>query len=89
MAMWLRVLWIGVGAVLGLWLLITLLRGGRPVRRLLGSTLQGACALAAVNVTGALTGVSLGLNWLSGAACAALGVPGVIGLLLVKVICEM
>ncbi len=86
MAWWVMGLLIGVGAVSALWLLITLFRNGRPVRRLLGGTLQGTCALAAVNVAGAFTGVSLGLNWLSGVACAALGVPGIITLLLLKVI---
>lgn len=89
MAWWVTALLIGVGAVCGLWILITAFRNGRPVRRLLGGTLQGACALAAVNVAGAFTGVSLGLNWLSGGACMALGVPGVITLLLLKVIFQI
>ena len=56
------------------------------IRRWLGSALQGGCALAAVNVAGAFTGVSLGLNALSGIACAVLGVPGVITLLFLKLI---
>lgn len=89
MAWWALALLYGVGAVLGLVLLVALFRTGQPVRSLLSSTLQGACALAAVNVTGALTGVSLGLNWLSGVACAALGVPGVTTLLLLKLIFVM
>lgn len=75
-----------VGSVLSVWLFVTLIRTRRPIRRTVGSFLQGGCALAAVNVSGALTGVSLGLNWLSLGVCAALGVPGVIGLLLLKVI---
>ena len=70
----------------GIALLIGAFKTGRPVRTLLGSALQGASALAAVNVTGMFTGVSLGLNALSGIACAALGVPGVITLLLLKLI---
>lgn len=86
MTWWLSALLIGLGVVCGVWLLVTAFRNGRPVRRLLGGTLQGACALAAVNVAGAFTGVSLGLNWLSGATCMALGVPGVITLLLLKAI---
>ncbi|MBP3435769.1 MAG: pro-sigmaK processing inhibitor BofA family protein [Clostridia bacterium] len=89
MAWWLTALLIVVGAACGLWVLITAFRNGRPVRRLLGGTLQGACALAAVNVAGAFTGVSLGLNWLSGGACMALGVPGVITLLLLKAIFQI
>ncbi len=86
MAWWALTLLYGVGAVLAVVLLVAVFRTGRPIRSLLSSTLQGACALAAVNVTGALTGVSLGLNWLSGVACAVLGVPGVITLLLLKLI---
>lgn len=84
-------IWIGFG-VIGIcavvWL-VSLFRSRKPVRCILGNTVQGACALAAVNVSGALTGVSLGLNWLSAAVCATLGVPGIIGLLLLKCICEM
>ncbi len=81
--------WYGVLSVCAVVWLVSLIRAGRPVRRILGSTLQGACALAAVNVSGALTGVSLGLNWLSAVVCATLGVPGIIGLLLLKLICDM
>lgn len=86
MAWWVTILLMGIGSGLGLWVLITAFRNGRPLRRLLGGTAQGACALAAVNVAGAFTGVSLGLNWLSAVACVALGVPGVITLLLLKAI---
>ncbi len=78
-----------VAAGVGIAVLIGAVKTGRPVRALLGSALQGASALAAVNVTGMFTGVSLGLNALSGIACAALGVPGVITLLLLKLIFEI
>ncbi len=89
MQWWVTAMCIGTVAALTVWLIITLFRSGRPIRGALGSGVQGACALAAVNVTGALTGVSLGLNWLSAVACVALGVPGVIGLLLLQVICRL
>ena len=71
---------IAVAVLMGAW------KTRRPIRSLLGSALQGASALAAVNVTGMFTGVSLGLNALSGIACAVAGVPGVITLLLLKLI---
>ncbi len=61
----------------------------KPIRTLLSSALQGACALAAVNVTGAFTGVSLGLCWLTGGFCVLGGVPGVITLLLLRVILQI
>ncbi len=89
MAWWATALLASTGLGLSVFLLVALFRTGKPVRSLLGSTWHGACALAAVNVTGALTGVSLGLNWLSLVACASLGVPGVIGLLLLKLIFEI
>lgn len=82
-------LWYGISAVCALVWLVALFRTRKPLRRVLGSTLQGACAVAAVNVSGALTGVSLGLNWLSAVVCATLGVPGVIGLLLLQCLVGM
>ena len=41
-------------------------------------------ALLMVNVTAAFTGVSLGFGWLSGGVATLLGVPGVVGLLLMN-----
>lgn len=83
---WLVVALYAAAGIGGVCLLICLIRSGNPVRRLLGSVLQGACALAAVNVTGMFTGVSVGLNAFSAVCCTALGVPGVIGMLLLNVI---
>ncbi len=79
----------------GLWLLATciaipvavaLYKTGKPVRRLLGSGVQGLCAMAAVNIAGAFTGVSIGLNAFTGACALALGIPGIIGVLVLKMI---
>lgn len=73
--------------LIGMWFVFrAMIRTHRPVRSLLGSALQGVCALAAVNVTGLLTGVTLGINWLSAACCMVLGVPGVVTLLMCNVI---
>ncbi len=76
-------------AAFGLAVLAGAILTKKPFRSLLSSALQGACALAAVNVTGAFTGVSLGLNILSGVTCVLGGVPGVITLLLLKLIFEI
>lgn len=65
---------------------VVLWKHGSPLRRLLGSAVQGLCALAAVNVAGTFTGVSLGLGWFSGTLCALLGIPGVLLLLLLKAV---
>lgn len=82
-------LWIAVGIVGGvitLAVIIALFRSGKPIRGLVGSSAQGICALAAVNVAGAFTGVSLGLGLLSGLSCVVLGIPGVVTLLFLKLI---
>lgn len=84
--MWVTVFLWSVCGIAALCVLIAAFKTRRPIRTLLGSALQGVCSLAAVNVTGMFTGVSLGLNLLSGITCVAAGVPGVITLLLLKLI---
>ena len=77
-----------LAAVLGAFLLLALLRAFRtPLRvllKLLGNTLLGFGALWCVNLTAALTGVSLGLNLWNALVIGALGLPGFVLLLLVK-----
>ncbi len=85
--MWIFLSILGAAVVLAVG--IALLRTKRPVRGLAGSGAQGICALAAVNIAGAFTGVSLGLNLFSGLVCLVLGIPGVIGLLLLKLLFNM
>lgn len=54
------------------------------LRQFLRSGLFGLLMLGAVNLTAAITGVSLGFGWLSGGAAAILGAPGVVGMLLLN-----
>ncbi len=73
------------GLVLGAGMMavaVTMVRTGRPVRRLLASFVEGICAIAAVDVIGVFTGVSMGFGWFSIIGCAAFGMPGVISMLL-------
>lgn len=87
--MWLKIAAGIVGAVIAVAVAAALFRTKKPVRSLVGSGVQGICALAAVNVAGTFTGVSLGLNLFSGLVCLVLGIPGVIGLLLLKLLFNM
>jgi inhibitor of the pro-sigma K processing machinery len=80
--------WCVAGAV-AVVVLVTAFYSRRPIRSLLGSGVQGLCALASVNVLAAFTGVSIGFNLFSGGVCLFLGVPGVILLLLLKVIFQI
>lgn len=75
-----------VGVLVVLAVGIALFASGKPVRRLVGSGAQGLCALAAVNIVGAFSTVSLGFNIFSGLCCLVLGIPGVVGLLVLKLI---
>lgn len=86
MDVWVTVIVWGVAAVSGIVLLTALIKSGKPVRSLLGSAVQGWCALAAVNVVGMFSGVSIGLNTFSLVVSGTLGIPGVIGLLLLNAI---
>ena len=58
----------------------------KPLRSVLGAVLSGTAALGAVNMLAGYTGVSLGLTLLSWFSAVVLGVPGIICLLLLKVI---
>ena len=82
--MWIFLSILGAAVVLAVG--IALLRTKRPVRGLAGSGAQGICALAAVNIAGAFTGVSLGLNLFSGLCCLVLGIPSVVMMLILKLI---
>ncbi|MDD4413910.1 MAG: pro-sigmaK processing inhibitor BofA family protein [Oscillospiraceae bacterium] len=86
MSLWQQILFYGLGTGVSIAVLISLFKTKRPIRSFLGSGTQGICALAAVNVAGAFTGVSLGLNFISGFFCVVLGIPGVISLLVIKTV---
>lgn len=89
MSLWLSITVGTVGVVIVLAVAVALFKTGRPVRGIVGSGAQGICALAAVNIAGAFTGVSLGLNLFSGLCCLVLGIPGVVGMLFMKLIFNM
>ncbi len=86
MALWLKVALSIVGGGVAVAVLATAIHTGKPLRRLLLSAVQGLCALGAVDVLGGFTGVSLGLSWFSVGVCGVLGAPGVVGLLLLKLL---
>jgi len=83
-------MWYGViGGILSAVVLVAAVKTKRPVSALGGSALQGVCALAAVNVASVFSGVSLGVTTFSLAVCGVLGLPGVIGMLVMQSLCTM
>ncbi len=80
---------VAVYAVCGVVVLVvsaSLFRTGKPLRYTFASFVEGVCAMAAVDIVGIFTGVSLGFGWFSMACCAVLGIPGVISMLLMRAI---
>ena len=65
---------------------VALFRSGKPLRFCLASLIEGVCAMAAVDVAAVFTGISLGFGWFSMSCCAAFGIPGVISLLVMRMI---
>ncbi len=86
MSVWLKTaLWL-LAAGVGLAVLAAAVSTKKPIRCLLRSGLQGLCALGLVDLLGGFTGVSLGYSWFSAGVCCGLGLPGVIGLLMLKLV---
>lgn len=83
---WMLIVYAVAAAVASVAIGIAAFKSGRPIRSMAGSAVQGACALAAVNVAGAFTGTSLGVGVFSIVCCVIGGIPGVIALLLIKLI---
>lgn len=70
-------------------LVILLLRNPRTLRKWAAGGVVGCLALWAANVAGALTGVSVAYNlWTIGTAIF-LGLPGVIGLFVLKLLLQI
>ena len=61
-------------------------RHPRPVGAALGSAAAGVAAFGAVNVLAPFTGVGLALNWFTSFMAVALGAPGVVCLLVLRVV---
>lgn len=83
---WIQIALIALLVVTSIAVFTAAIRAEKPLRRLFGSGVQGLGALALVNVTAELTGVSVGFSWLAAGCGALLGIPGVIGLVLMQIV---
>ena len=70
--------------VLGFLLLVLLIRIRRAVGTAVSSAAMGVGALAAVNLTGLVTGVVLPWNLFTMLVCLVLGAPGVVSMLVLQ-----
>lgn len=70
-------------AVIVLWWMIKSEKGASSF---ILSAFQGLASMFAVNLVGLISGVTIAVNWYSMAAFALLGLPGVIGALMLNFI---
>ena len=63
-----------------------MVRTKRPVGALLLTALSGIAALFAVNLLGTVLPVNLPVNWASIGTGALVGVPGIVGLLVLQIV---
>lgn len=61
-------------------------RTRHPFRRALASAACGVAALGAVNLLSAYTGISLAINYATAFAAVVLGMPGVVTLLVLRLL---
>lgn len=80
-----NMLWYALGAV-ALLIFIVLLRTGHFVRTLFFSALTGNAALLAIGWGGAFTGITLLPNIFTVGVATILGIPGVLSMLLLRLI---
>ena len=86
MELWLKIALYAIAGAVTVAVLMATIRTGKPLRRLVASGVQGACALGLVDVLGTFTGVSLGFSWFTAGVGLVLGIPGIIGLLLLRLV---
>lgn len=77
---------IAAAVLSGLCILLWIFKSPKGGRSFFLSALQGIAALFAVNLSGMITGVSVALNYWTAGVSAVLGLPGVISLLIMKMI---
>lgn len=78
--------WWVLGALILLAAAVALARSPRPLRRALTGAVCGVGALGAVNILAPFTGVAIALNHITAFAAVVLGAPGVITMLLLRLL---
>ena len=75
------------GAIAAILVAATAARGKHPLRSALGNGVLGAASLGAINLLAEYTGISIALSYGTALIAVVLGVPGVITMLLLRLMC--
>lgn len=81
-----QTLFLVVGLICALVVAAAAVKGRHPVRTALGSGVLGAATLGAVNLAGAYTGVTIALSYGTALIAVVLGLPGVLLMLLLRLL---
>ena len=73
-------------SVTALILLVLFIKSRKPIKSIVLNAFSGIITLILINITTSFTGIHIPVNWWSVAASAGLGLPGVIGLILLPMI---
>ncbi len=73
-------------ALAALFIVIALIRSGHFLRCLLFSVVTGNVTLLVISYLGAFTGVTLGINLFTVGTASLLGIPGVLAMLLIRLL---
>ncbi len=81
-----EILFYAVLAISTVSVVIFLARGKHTLRRTVLSATYGICALGVVNITSAVTGISLAVNYITCFMAAVLSLPGVVMLIVLQIL---
>lgn len=73
-------------AVIACGIIIAILRSPSVFKKFIGCAAAGLAALAAVDLTSSITGVFIAVSGWTIAAAGLLGLPGVVSMLIIKII---
>lgn len=81
--------WYLAAGLVALFILIALVRSGRFLRCFLFSIITGNAALFVISYLGAFTGITLTFNLFTVGTASLLGIPGVLAMLLIRLLLSM
>ena len=82
----LKIVALSVLSLTALIILIFFIKSRKPVKALILNAFSGIITLILINLTTRFTGIHIPVNWWSVTTSAGLGLPGVIGLILLQII---
>ena len=81
-----KIILIALGVILLIMLILSIIKTGKPFKAIVKTCATGIGALAAINLLGVFTGVTIPLNTISLVGVSILGAPGAAALLVANLV---